>query len=160
MALTVDNLRTKQWDKSNLWDVDIQGITFGGAKWLPANDVELVFHGIENGTLGDSGVEFAQKASHPSITMSYLDDENLSMTHSIRQWQEHIVSHDGIYVKPIESAGVLKHFTLKKLNHKRETVTTVNAMVYPSGSLNYHGDSDGSTPIYSVAFTVVKMGFE
>jgi len=156
MALTVENLRTKQWDKSNLWDIFIDGIEFSTEKWLPANDLEFVFHGIENGTMGETSVEFAQKATQPSMTLAYLDDENLTMTHALRTWQEYIISYDGVWVKPMNAEGVLKQMVITKTNHEKEAVTRINAFVFPTGAITYHGDSDGSLPIYSVTFNIAK----
>jgi len=160
MALTVENVRSKQWDKSNLWDIYIVGIDFSTKNWIPANDIEYTFHGIENGTVGETNVNFAKGHVKPTLTMSYMDDENLTMTHALREWQEHIVSKDGIYVKPIYADGVLKQMVLSKLNHKKEVVTNINAYIYPTGTISYHGDSDGSTPIYTVTFEVVKVSIE
>jgi len=161
MALTVENLRTKQWDKSNLWDITLEGMEFADpSRWIPVNDMEIAFQGIENGTLGETGVEFAQKTTSPTLTLSYIDDENLTMTHALRTWQSYIISHDGVWVKPMNSAGVLKRLVINKLNSKKETTTTINTFVYPTGAISYHGDSDGSTPIYSVTFVVAKMGIK
>ncbi len=153
MALTVENVRASQWDKSNLWDVRIDGVDSLSGSVFPINDIEIGYHGIQNGTLSGTSLEFPQTATFPILTMSYMDDEDLSFTTGLREWIDEIVSKDGLVVQPVEQAK--KHIMFTKLSSLRTPINTEAIWAYPTGQLTYHGDSDGSVPIYSLQFTVV-----
>ena len=153
MSLTVENVRAPQWDKSNLWDVTVDGIEPIKGKVVPIIDIEIGFHGIQNATLPGTSLEFPQTSQFPILTISYIDDENLSFTKSLRKWVDEIVSENGLVVKPVEQAK--KHILFTKLNSLRTGKDRMSIWGYPSGQITYHGDSDGSLPVYSLQFTVV-----
>ena len=119
--------------------------------FFPANDLEIGFHGITNGQFGN--LEFAQSAVYPTLTLSYVDDEYLTTTFAFREWMSEIVSKNGLKVQPINSAG--KNIIINKLNSMRHVIDQYTFFAYPTGNITYHGDSDGSIPIYSVQFTVI-----
>jgi len=151
-GLSVEDVRAVQWDKSNLWEIEIDGID-GVNSFIPANDIELGFNGISNGTINGTSLEFAQTTVHPTLTMSYMDDEELSFTTQLREWQGEIVSEDGLVVLPIELAKraiIITKLSSLKLGGDKFTIHG-----YPSGSLSYHGESDGSAGVYSLTFTII-----
>lgn len=156
MPLTsIEQIRSVQWDKSNLWDIHIPAAIHPFDAWVPANDVEFGFRGIVNEAFGSaSGLEFPKSTSYPTLTISYMDDEDLSMTMFLKEWQEGIVNVEGTMVKTVYDPDVSKTIIITKHNSKKENVLTINCLGYPTGQITYHGDSDGSTPIYSVQFTI------
>lgn len=151
MSLTVEKVRSPQWDKSNLWDIKIDGI-YGVKGFIPSIDIEFGFHGIQNGTVGNSSLEFAQTTTFPIFTMSYIDDEKLTFTKQLANWQSQIVSENGLVVQPPETASKL--ILIEKLSSLRNVKETFTLKGFPTGQINYHGDSDGSAPVYSVQFTI------
>ena len=151
--IDINSLIGFQWDKSNLWDIAIEDMKF--QSWgtgLPANDVQLGFFGIANEAIGSSGLDIPNTRTIPTLTLSYIDDEELTVTNFFKKWLQDMVSLDGVRVQTMETAS--KQIVLQKLkhDHSMSDVWVVNA--FPTGNLEYHGDSDGSVPIYSVAFTV------
>jgi len=153
MALTIEQVRAPQWDKSNLWSVLIQGVATLRGGLFPINDIEIGYHGIQNGTLSGTSLEFAQTATFPILTMSYIDDQDLKFTKGLRKWMAEIVSEDGLVVQPIEQA--MKAIIFSKQGSLRFSEDDSAIWAYPTGQITYHGDSDGSSPIYSIQFTVV-----
>jgi len=154
MALTIGNVRSSQWDKSNLWDVIIDGVPKLSGNVYPVIDIEIGYHGIQNGTISGTSLEFPQTTTFPILTMSYIDNENLDFTIGLREWVDTIVSKDGLVVQPVEIAK--KHIMFTKQNSLRSSKKTNAIWAYPTGQITYHGDSDGSLPVYSLQFTVVE----
>lgn len=148
--INIESVRSIQWDKSNLWDVTIDGIKNPNG-WFPANDLELGFHGLTEGTYG--ALSYAQGTTFPLLTMSYMDDEKLSVTLALKSWMSEIVSSNSLIVQPPEKAK--KAIIIKKLNSMRSVIKEFTIYAHPTGQITYHGDSDGSTPIYSLQFTII-----
>ena len=152
--VTVTHLRKHQWDKSNNWDINVEGIFFGNSRVFPANDTELTFFGIENESIGSTGLEMAKTRTRPNVTLSYIDDENLSITKQFTDWQRTIVSMDGYEVLPLSDA--CRFLNITKLNSMKEPLFKWRLKGYPTGTIQYHGDSDGSVPFYSVNFVITE----
>jgi len=152
--VTVTNLRKQQWDKSNNWDIRVTDIKFGNSSVFPANDTELTFFGIENESIGSSGLEMVKTRTKPNITLSYIDDENLSITKQFTDWQRSLASMDGYEVLPLSHAG--RYIFITKLNSMKEPIFKWRLRGFPTGTLQYHGDSDGSVPFYSVNFVIIE----
>ena len=154
MALvTVKKLRGIQWDKSNNWEIILEGFNFQGRNFFPANDSELTFFGIENEGIGGTGIEMAKSRTIPNVTLSYIDDESMSTTKFFTNWQREIVSMDGYDVLPMSNSGKFIH--IYKLNSMKERTHYWRLLGFPTGNLQFHGDSDGSVPFYSVNFTIL-----
>lgn len=150
--VNIEQLRAIQWDKSNLWDIEIDGIQ-NSAGFIPANDMELGFHGVTDGQYG--AASFAQSTTYPVLTLSFMDDEKLSVVNQLRDWMSDIVDTTGLIVAPVNM--IKRAIIITKLTSTRTPVPggTMVLWAYPTGQISYHGDSDGSTPIYSLQFTVV-----
>jgi len=153
--VSVEGLRGIQWDKSNQWDVRIDGLLLrnGSLKIFPANDLELTFFGIEEESIGSTGLSMPKTRTIPNITLSYIDTEIMEVTRFFTDWQRDIVSADGYEVLPQDEA--MKLIVISKLNSKKETIYSWSVWAYPTGNIQFHGDSDGSIPMYSVSLTVV-----
>ncbi len=148
--INVETLRTIQWDKSNLWEISIEDSTFDG--WIPSNDITMGFFGIGTVPVGDSGLEIPATRTIPTFNLSYYDVEDLRMTKFFTEWLHTTSSLDGYRYMLMEN--VHKQFIISKLNSKREIIYTWMFKAYPTGAIEYHGDSDGSLPIYTLNFTV------
>jgi hypothetical protein len=159
MALvTVKGLRGIQWDKSNDWEITIEGFNFQNRGFFPANDFELTFFGVENEQVSSTGVEIPKNRTIPNVTLSYIDDENLTTTKFFTDWQRSLVSSDGYKVLPLMESYKTIH--IHKLNSMKEKIIYWKLKGFPTGNIQYHGDSDGSIPIYSINFTIVGGGLK
>jgi len=156
--VTISELRKIQWDKSNLWEIKIDGFDFKNVDFFPANDTELTFFGIENGQIQSTGLEFVKTRTIPNVTLSYIDDETMSVTKFFTDWQREMVSMDGYDVLPLDECH--KTLIITKVNSLNEKLYKWILNVYPTGNLQFHGESDGSLPFYSVNFTVVGGGLD
>ena len=155
--VTVTKLRSVQWDKSNNWEIIIPSLNFNGKNtFFPANDTELTFFGIENLEISGTGISIPKSRTIPNVTLSYIDDETLSITKQITAWQKSIVSSDGYSVLPMNVAS--HDIFIYKLNSMKKRIAFWKLKGFPTGNLQYHGDSDGSIPIYSVNFSVTHGG--
>ena len=156
---TVTDLRKIQWDKSNIWDVQIEDFKFDdGVLFFPGNDLEVTFFGVENESFGETGIEAPKKRSLPNVTLSFIDSENLTTLKYFTDWQRNLVSSDGYEVTPMNKA--YRILIVTKLNSMKQPLYKWVLRVFPTGNLQYHGDSDGSVPLYSVNFTVVGGNLE
>ena len=150
--VTVETLRQIQWDKSNLWDITIPGSPADFHAWIPINDLQMGFFGVTAEQAGSSGLEFPATRTVPTFNLSYYDNENLSMTHWFSKWLKQTVSLDGYRVAHLES--IQRDIIVTKLNSMREPIYTWSFKAFPTGNIEYHGDSDGSLSIYTLTFTV------
>ena len=148
--IDVESLRKIQWDKSNLWDIFIEGNSFQG--FVPANDISMGFFGVATEQMGASGLEFPANRTVPTFNLSYYDDENLTMTNFFSGWLHKTVSLDGYKYELLEN--IQRLIIVYKLNSKREVISSWSFHAFPTGNIEYHGDSDGSLPIYTINFIV------
>ena len=152
--INIENLRAVQWDKSNLWDITIDDMpTSPFTGWIPVNDVQLGFFGVSGESIGSTGLEIPYTRTVPTFNLSYYDDEELTITKFFTDWLKSMVSDDGYDVMLLEDAQ--KKITIQKLNSVLDEATqTWIFNAYPTGNIEYHGDSDGSLSVYSLTFTV------
>ena len=150
--VTVETLREVQWDKSNLWDITIDGSPAEFNGWVPINDIQMGFFGVANEQAGSSGLEFPATRTVPTFNLSYYDDEQLSMTQWFATWLNQTVSLNGYRVAHLED--IQRTFVVTKLNSMRQPIFTWTFQAFPTGNIEYHGDSDGSLSIYTLTFTV------
>ena len=148
--IDVESLRTIQWDKSNLWEIAIEDNTFLG--FVPSNDISMGFFGIGTEQVGASAIEIPASRTVPTFNLSYYDDEDLTQTNFFTEWLRSMVHIDGYRVNLLEN--VHKLITVSKLNSKRQIIWTWTFHAFPTGNIEYHGDSDGSLPIYTLNFIV------
>lgn len=151
--ITLERLRTVQWDKSNKWDFELEGLNeqFGG--WTSATSLEIGFFGVVTEALGSTGTEYISGHTYPTLTISYVDSEDLKVTNYLTQWMKDCVSMDGYEVLTVDQAA--KHFTVTKTLSTNAPTARWQGKVIPSGNITYTGDSDGSVPIYQINFMVV-----
>ncbi len=160
--INITNLANLQWDKSNLWSINIKGMPDfhawpGGT--FAANDTQLGFFGISNESIGSTGLDIPHTRTVPSLTLSYVDDETLTITNFFKDWLREMITLDGFRVQTLEEA--LKIITIYKLKHDLSIAETWILKAFPTGNFDYHGDSDGGqAPIYSLTFTVVAGNLE
>lgn len=148
--LTVTELQFVQWDKSNLWDINLDGKS--GVK-CPAIQVELGFLGGESTTLGDTALSYPKTTVYPTLTITYLDNEWLDFTTYLRDWYKKISKTDNFNITPISDC--VKPCIISKLNSMKIPLDTWVLQIYPTGQVTYQGDSDGGmTPTYTVEFVV------
>ena len=150
--ITIETLRGIQWDKSNLWDIAIEGSPGAFNAWVPANDIQLGFFGVGTEQVGSSGLEIPYTRTIPTFNISYYDDEDLTMTDFFSTWLRQTISLNGYRVAHLED--IQKYFVISKLNSKKEVIKTWTFQAFPTGNIEYHGDSDGSLPIYTLTFSV------
>ena len=148
--IDVESLRDIQWDKSNLWEISIEDNTFLG--FVPSNDISMGFFGIGTEQVGSSAIEFPATRTVPTFNLSYYDDEDLTQTKFFTEWLRSMVSLDSYRVELLENAHKL--ITISKLNSKRQIIWEWVFHAFPTGNIEYHGDSDGSLPIYTLNFIV------
>jgi len=151
--ITIERIRTVQWDKSNKWEFELEGLNekFGG--WTSTTSLEIGFFGVTTEALGSTGTEYISGHTYPTLTISYVDSEDLKITQFFTKWMQDCVSEDGYEVETVADAA--KDFNVFKTLSTNETKHTWQGKVIPSGNITYTGDSDGSVPIYQVNFMVV-----
>ncbi len=151
--ITLHRMRSIQWDASNKWEFELDGLEnlFGG--FTSATTLELGFFGVTNESLGSSNIEYISGRTLPTLTISYVDSEDLKVTRFITEWMASCVSQDGYEVALVEDAS--KKFTVHKLKSTGKSVYKWIGKVIPSGNIIYNGDTDGSVPNYQVTFSVV-----
>lgn len=154
--VTVETLRGLQWDKSNLWDIFIDGNTFQGM--VPSNDISMGYFGIGTEGVGSSGLEIPASRTVPTFNLSYYDDEDLTMTKFFTAWLQSIASIDGFRYELLEN--IQKYIVVSKLDSTKQTTYDWLFQGYPTGTIEYHGDSDGSLPIYTLNFIITAGSME
>lgn len=158
--LTTEFMRAEniQWDSSNKWDIELDGLNekFGG--WAPVTSLELGFWGITTEGVGSSGTDYISGHTYPTFTMSYVEPEELSVTKFLTGWISEMVSHDGYEVQMVSEAA--KRINIYKTDSTNETRYIWTGMVIPTGNVTYNGDSDASVPMYQIQFNVVAGSLE
>lgn len=146
-------MRGIQWDSSNKWEFELQGLNdlFGG--WLPATSVELNFFGLTSEGIGSSGTDYLSGHTYPTLQLSYIEPEDLRITNYLTNWMDDCVSHDGYEVKTIAQAS--KTFKVVKTLSTNATQYVWTGKVIPQGAMVFTGDTDGSVTQYQITFLVV-----
>ena len=148
--LTIEHLRSKQWDKTNLWELNIDGKT--GIS-CPAISVEIGFQGGEGGNMGDTSLLYPKNTTYPIMSITYVDTEDLDFTNYFRKWFKQIYKQNNFSITPINDA--VRDCIVMKLNSMKIPTQEWTLRIYPIGQITYQGDSDGSsTPTYSLQFVV------
>ena len=142
-----------QWDSSNKWDFELDGLNalFGG--WVSTTSIELGFWGTTTESVGSSGVDYISGRTYPTLTLSYLDPEDLRVTKFFSSWVKDMVSQDGYEVQMVSQAA--KAFSIHKTDSTNQSIQIWKGKVIPNGNVTYTGDSDASIPMYQITFTVV-----
>lgn len=152
--LMTSHLKKYIWEYSNDWDFLFEGLDDFFDGWIPATSVELGFYGVTTEALGSSGVEYPVGNTKPTLTISYIDTEELVVTRFFTEWFASTVSQDGYEVQlPTDAA---KEFKVRKLLTTNKTKYIWTGKVIPSGSITYAGDTDASVPAYQVSFVVIQ----
>jgi hypothetical protein len=156
--LTQSRMMEFVWEYSNDWDFTLGDLDskFGG--WIPATAVELGFYGVTLETLGQTGAEYINGNTLPTITFSYVDTVDHRVTRWITNWTKECVSQDGYEVATVQQAQ--KDFVLRKHNPQNEVIFSWRGRVIPNGTVTYAGDTDASNPTYQVSLTPVSGSFK
>lgn len=129
-----------------------------------------------------SNYSIPQKSSELVIDISFYNDENNYVLNYITDWINKDILGDGKYVSPLKE--IVKCLAIRKyslepnpesygnanangifgyqgqfnnrtvLEHKKINVSSKYYLVYPTGSINWDGDSDGQIPTYSLQFHI------
>lgn len=142
-----------QWDSSNKWDFELQGLNDLFEGWVSATSLELGFWGITTEGVGSSGADYISGHTYPTLTLSYLDPEDLRVTNYFTEWIAEMASHDGYEVQMVSEAA--RQFDIHKTDSTNESRYIWTGKVIPTGNVTYTGDSDASVPMYQIQFTVV-----
>jgi len=151
--ITTESVRGQQWDSSVKWDFHLEGLNDLFSGWIPATSIELDFFGVATEAMMTTGIEYISGRTHPKLTISFIDTEDLKVTKFITKWMKEMVSQDGYEVQTVQSAA--KQFSIYKTKSTNETIYTWTGKVIPIGNLTYTGDSNASIVTYQIQFLMV-----
>lgn len=142
------------YEDASAWEFSFQdSLPSPFASWVPATSVKLSTYTIEDEKF--DLITFPSGISLPKLSISYIDDENLTVSRYINSWINEIVSPDGSEVAALSECLRTVHFT--KLKRDRQTeVVQFDAEVYPTSSIDLSGSNKGDIPERQVDFVIVK----
>lgn len=156
MVLTLNQVNSKEWARSDKWDVRFR--TGQGPEsytdWLPATNVRTPIYNISSYDFNSGHRTFGlpKALDYPDISMTLLDDENRTIKKYLREWCEYMFPSSGGIRYLADVARVLE---ITQLTAQNERVETESYIVFPTGSLASDLSSDPTILSYSVSFKVV-----
>ena len=155
-----------QWDKSNLWDISIEGLNFHSwptmypvGTGMPANDIQLNFFGVLMESIGNTGLSIPYGSSWPTLSLSFIDDEQLTVFDFFKSWMYSMApTIDGYRATLLNETS--KSIVVSKLNHQQKVERAWTFRAFPTGGIEYHGDSSGDIKIYTINFNIVSGNLE
>ena len=151
--LTIEKLRSVNWDLGNLWDVKFPFLELNG--FTPAVDVEMNLGGINQTTYGNINYQGLGYRTQPTLSLTVFDDENNTLFTKLKEWYDEISPYTMEYVYAIDDAK--KTIILNKLDKSKNVVKTYTLEVVPQGDLSYHGTSDGTPNPITLSFLIVNI---
>lgn len=154
MVLKLSDLNSKEWARSDKWDVRFRT---GGPEeytnWLPATDMTLPIFNIStyDWSSGHRSFSVPKALDYPDISMTLIDDDKRSIKKFLKKWVETAFPEDGGIQYLSEMVKVIE---VKQLNLQNEVVETESYIVFPTGSTANALNSDSSTSSYAISFKV------
>ncbi len=161
MFLTkIDQLRANdlEWGRTYLWDCWFPNAPAPFNQWFPATEVEegiatLTPHEFE-GYLGSFKVP--KSTTDQGLRLTFADDVNCTLcewiSYWINEWIFNGVSGTKSRVRCLEDS--VRQVHIMKLDLQRNPVKTSYYAVFPTGSVNFVGNSESGLPSYAVEFVI------
>ena len=159
MVLTLSQLNSKEWARSDKWDVRFRsgqgpnGFGSGTSGWLPATDLSTPVFNISSFDWSSGHRTFAipKALDYADISMTLLDDEQRNIKKFLKEWCEKAFPETGGIQYLSE---VVKVLDVTQLNAQNEAVEMESYIVFPTGSVASVLNSSSSILSYPVSFKV------
>lgn len=156
MVLTLNHVNSKEWARSDKWDVRFrggQGPT-DYTDWLPATQVTTPLFNIQSFEFNSGHRTFSipKALDYPSVSMTLYDDEDRTIKRYLREWCKQMFPSSGGLKYLTEVVRVLE---VTQLNAQNVGIETETFLVYPEGSVASSLSSESGILSYPVSFKVV-----
>lgn len=159
MVLKLSDVNTKEWARSDKWDVRFrtgqnpEGYNSTDGGWLPAINVTTPIYNISSydWSSGHRTFSMPKALDYPDITMTLLDDENRTIKKYLREWFESMFPESGgiQYL-----SDVVRILDITQLTGQNTAVETESYIVFPVGSAASVLGSESGILSYNVNFKV------
>jgi len=165
MAITLDNLKSVKWARTNLWE--IQFISSNGpsvpaqfSSWFPASNVKQNLWTLNHETfnIGNTTVSIPLNTTEFTVEVTFFDDVTLSVHNWMTDWVNNTILKS-YGTQTLDKVG--NTINIKKLSPDRRTpVSELSFLVYPRGSFEWTGDSEPAPLTNSVEFAIIGPGVQ
>lgn len=164
----IEQMRQIEWGKTYLWDVLFPAAPAPFNEWFPATDVTenlatLNEHQIE-GYMSTYSVPLS--TSEFDINLTFVDDINHTLATWLGYWINTEILNKGSHISTL--AESVKMIIIAKLDGKKQPVNITDPAgnkidnptgywVYPSGAVNFEGNSESGLPTYQMALKIAGI---
>ena len=156
-GLTIEMVRSVVWGRSYLWNVEMvdQKPPSPFDKFLPVVDVEEPVYGIDDHPVDTPTFTMSVPKSETAeqLTLTMFDDIHHTMEAYFSEWINQKVTNKKAGLTALSSC--VRRIIVQRLDEKRDVTKSATYLVYPNGSLNFHGDSESSGVQHTIQFVVV-----
>jgi hypothetical protein len=159
----IDQLRTIEWGKEYLWDIQFPSAPSPFNNWFPASNVEFPTATLKSKTFTGALSEYSIPigTGEHKITITFLDDINHTLLDWLTAWiNTTVVNIEGhAYVKTLDEAK--NKVFIARLGNDRNALSVGGVAyiegfwVYPEGSPVFKGGSDSKPFTYSQDFVII-----
>ena len=158
MVLTLSQISSKEWSRSDKWDVRFKtgDGPEGFTDWLPATDLTVPIGNISSFDFasGHRTLAIPKALDYPDITMTLIDDENRSIKKFLRKWARDTFPNDN-GVKYL--TDIVKTLEVAPLTLQNEVVEHEKYIVFLNGSMaSVYGSTEG-TMSYPISLKIVGI---
>lgn len=149
-----------QWGATHNWDVMFEKTRppkpFNA--WIPATDVKENLFTLKELDLevGLSNCQIPQRSSAYDISITFLDDEKLTLQTWFTAWVDFVFARDRVRT----ISEVCRQLLIRKLNSKKQVIRTTGYLVYPKDSLYFEGSSSADVIKFQIPFVVAAGPFK
>jgi len=175
---TQKQVQTVNWGRTHLWDVRFRGTALNDLQpppspfndWFPANDVDNMVLALDSHTIDTPlrGYKLPKSSGAKEIKLTFYDDENGTLEQWLEEWVNEKILHDEYYVEYLENCVLALEFLRLRSSLKTDPISTTENirgrptlensqrtyLVYPEGTLSFHGDSDANIHTYNMNFVI------
>lgn len=155
----LEQIRSIEWSRSWTWDIQFEDESMPEpfTKWFPATDVEEGLYNLEplqvTGGLGT--FEVPKSWVMLSLNITFVDSAYLVLERWLEEWVNVTILGNGEYVACLQDS--VKKVHVAKLDGKKELVALNSYLVFPTGPLNFSGNSASEVSSHQVEFRIAKV---
>ena len=151
----VEDVRSKEWSKSWLWDVRFKNGPTYFNDWFPATTCKLNRFTCNPNDFGAfiETYAFPISTTYFTIDLDFIDSYKLHVQKWISSWVNDEIFGGGEYVGVLEEIVKQLDFVLVDTQHK-PLDSIESYYVFPTGSLFYSGNSESSFIGDSLSFVI------